>query len=225
MGTRFGQPEVVAGAKAGRGEARVTQRIVARDLSAMPATKRSGDKGTFAVPRAALKDMEFTRFDEDFHVTEEARIILGIDEDRAKLLRELALEFLPKFRSSQSERMRKSSNPKFSFEVTPASDEEAARLIGEFREAVSGVVGDERARQLPFPIEINTGNIYQVFSIARPSEPGEIRVEVGKIEQEDGIVFNQWFDTFIHLAPDEPLPERWQHLIALETFDEESVQR
>jgi len=50
-----------------------------------------------------------------------------------------------------------------------------------------------------------------------------VRIAVGETEQEGNSIFRTSFHEEILLKPGEPMPERWQHLFALEEFAVEGV--
>lgn len=194
-----------------------------RKLVGTDSTRTPGSP--FAVPRVAIKDMRFARFDEELNVTLEAREILRISDRQATSLREIATKFLPDYRASQRQRTRKASDPRHAYEITPAGDEEAATMSNKFARATAEVVGEETARQLPFPIKINTGNHFIVFQVVKGGDPDNVRITVGDIEREGDAIFRQTFNEDFQIKPGELPPERWRHVLALEEISGEYLRR
>ena len=173
---------------------------------------------TFAVPTSKLDEIKFDRFDENLRVTDEARAILRISESNATQIQSIAQEFLPEYHASEARRFRPATNPRFAYEIAPATDGEAAAMTAEFTAAVARVVGLDTAVQLPFPIEINTGNHYQIFNVAKADGSRDMAIEVARVRQVGNRIFSySAFDDF-RLNDGAPVPERWQHVLTQEDF-------
>ena len=71
---------------------------------------------------------------------------------------------------------------------------------------------------LPFPIEINTGNHYQIFNVAKADGSRDMAIEVARVRQVGNRIFSySAFDNF-RLNDGAPVPERWQHVLTQEDF-------